>query len=700
MPMLEIITCAVSAACAALGLLGGLVLLGRSRTRAGRALALSLGALALLQASWLGYVLGGSLAFLQASFVLELLCMGAFILVAVSLQGRYSRLDRGAHRLRWLSLGACGLYAGASIFLPEYVLQARDGALVVGLLGQVQSVALLGLCVVFLWILENEYRALGDEARRSLTYPLLGMGIVGAALLLLSVSRLSTLDVTDDILLLSALMQLVGVGIIIFFSVRYRLFLMDIFVSRYVVYHSLTFLLVGGYLLIMGLILVGVGRLGLELPFVAAGAFVFVVLLVLVFLVISTAARARLRFFINTHFFANKYDYRKEWSDLSRDLAITFDERQIVHVTAAIILDSMYLGELSIWIRQGDRYRCVFAFPSPLENSLLAGAELFETYIEHNPYFLRKAPCRSDDTQWERVLKVHGGLLEENSIELAVPMRAGNLPLGFIAVGRENPGTPYGRDDIDLLSAIALQSSAALMSARYVQELAQNKELDAFNRMGAQVLHDLKNAAGNLSLILQNAPRYMDRPEFREDMLEAVRESLGRIDKVMGRFGSLPPREEVRAREVELQQIFHELASRLRPRLKGIHLIQEIAPGLVVHTDPELLSRIGENLLVNAAEAVQEGGEVVVAAHRDAGAILITLADNGPGFPEGFIEQRLFRPFQTTKERGTGLGLWQVRYMVEQLHGTIEVANLPDCGARISIRIPESLPPAGGSDPE
>jgi len=89
-------------------------------------------------------------------------------------------------------------------------------------------------------------------------------------------------------------------------------------------------------------------------------------------------------------------------------------------------------------------------------------------------------------------------LIEQNKIELAVPMMAENRMIGFIAAGKENPGSLYGKDDIDLLSAIASQSSDALMSAQFAQELAANKELAVLNHMSAYVLDDLDTSRPTL----------------------------------------------------------------------------------------------------------------------------------------------------------------------------------------------------------
>jgi hypothetical protein len=349
-----------------------------------------------------------------------------------------------------------------------------------------------------MWIMENIMRSSTEEQRRILKYPALGIITLGVAFMLQAIYRLSMKTISHDMLILSSMIFLVGIIFVIFFSIRFKLFELDIFVSRYVVYHSVTFLSIGAYLLGIGLFIMGIQRLGIRLSFVVTGFIVFLVLFVLAFLLISKDAKSRLRFFINTHFFANKYDYRKEWGELSGYLSIAYNEKQIIHVTAQVILDSMYISELGIWIRDGRTFRCSYGIPVGLMNQLISDEEPLIDYLSRNPYFLRKTSRVPGDPLWERITRDRNEFLQKNRIELAASMMVENKLIGFIAVGRENPGTPYGRDDIDLLTAIASQSSAALMSARFAQELVSNKELDTFNRMSSYVLHDRRTQAGHV----------------------------------------------------------------------------------------------------------------------------------------------------------------------------------------------------------
>jgi len=499
-----------------------------------------------------------------------------------------------------------------------------------------------------------------------------------------SIYRLSTNSITNDILILCSLITLVGVTFLIFFSIRFKLFEMDIFVSRYVVYHSITFISIGTYLLFTGLVLIWIGQFGLKLSLATMGFIVFLSLIFLSILILSQEARNRIRFFINTHFFSNKYDYRKEWIELSGYLSIAFNERQIIHVTSQVILDSMYIRELSIWLLEGSVYRRAFSFPDASGDEFIRDDHPIITYLGNNPYYLKRTPCKTHDTTWEEIVKNHRDFIDRNKLELAVGMTAGTM-IGFIAIGQENPGTPYGQDDIDLLSAVASQSSAALMSARYAKRIAENKEIDTYNRMSATVLHDLKNAAGHLSLILQNAPRHMNQAEFRHDMLETISDALARIDKVMNKLQAIPEPQEIHLKTLNIGPFLDNLLDRLRPRLEGIELKRDYESACEMRTDPDVLEKILENIIVNATEAVGNDGMITITARIGENLPFISITDNGVGMTDEYIREKLFKPFQTTKKKGTGLGLWQVKNMADQLGAKIDVKPNQEHGVTMAI---------------
>ena len=674
---------------ALVGFFGGVLILARSGARYGRTMAFGLLFLSFYEVLFALFTMTGAVVALRLATFFELSSASAFLLSVTSMERGLSKSRSLVNREQQILIAGCILYGILLILFPEHaIFSSSETYLHFGWVMKLQSAAILTTSIIFMWIMENIMRSSTDEQRRILKYPALGIIALGVSFMLMAVYHLSMMRANQDLLILCSLISLVGITFVICFSIRFKLFDLDIFVSRYVVYHSITFMSIGAYLFGIGIFILGVERLGIRLSFVVMGFLVFSVLFTLAFLLISKEAKAHLKFFINTHFFANKYDYRKEWGELSGYLSIAYNEKQIIHVSAQVILDSMYITELAIWLRDGNVFRCAYAIPSLMNQQIPEEENLIE-YLRKNLYFLRKTSRVPGDPLWEKITSAKSDFLQKNRIELAASMMVENKLIGFIAVGKENPGTPYGRDDIDLLTAIASQSSAALMSARFAQELVMNKELDTFNRMSSYVLHDLKNAAGNLSLILQNAPSHMDNADFRNDMLETISQTLGRIDKVMTRLGAAPKKGEQSRETVSLELFFENLLSKLSPRLSDIAVVKSIEKELEVTTDPDMLERALENLLINATEAVQNNGRISIQCVRCANRATIIIEDNGTGMTEDFMRDRMFKPFQTTKKHGTGLGLWQVKNIVDQLGGTIDIESDLTEGTRVTVTIPQ-----------
>ena len=411
---------------ALVSLLGGMIILSRSGASHGRAIACGLLAIAATEISYLIYYFRESLPALQAASFFELASISFFIVSVISMERNISRNIQIVHWTRRGLIMVCTLYGLTLFIYPEaYAYIPLDDVVIIGWLGRIQSLLIMAGAIAFIWIMENILRSSQGVSRRVLKYPALGSISVGASLCMASIYRLSTNSISHDILILCSLITLVGVAFLIFFSIRFKLFDMDIFVSRYVVYHSITFISIGTYLIITGLVLFWVKHLGITLSMVTMGFIVFLSLILLFIIILSPEAKARIQFFINTHFFANKYDYRKEWGELSGCLSIAFNENQIIHLTSQVILDSMYIRELSIWILEGESYRRAFSFPEASGDKLISDKHLFIRYLADNPYFIRRTPRKTSDTLWDDIVNNHLEFLNRNKVELAVGMTAG-----------------------------------------------------------------------------------------------------------------------------------------------------------------------------------------------------------------------------------------------------------------------------------
>jgi putative PEP-CTERM system histidine kinase len=289
---------------------------------------------------------------------------------------------------------------------------------------------------------------------------------------------------------------------------------------------------------------------------------------------------------------------------------------------------------------------------------------------------------------WAHELKlVLPDSLPEARIRYCVPFSAGGRVLGLMTLGERVEYQPFSFEEFDLLKTMADQTAASLLNLTLSEDLRKAKELEAFQTLSSFVVHDLKNLASTLSLTMQNLPVHFNNPEFREDALRVISESVSKIKGMCGQLSNLSQRLELNMGETDLQKLVVSSLSCLSGSSE-LRVIQELQGVPRVRIDPEQIQKVLTNLLLNAREAIGNGGEIRVATEQRDGWAVISVSDNGCGMSKGFIEQSLFRPFKTTKKQGMGIGLFQSRMIVEAHGGHIEVESEEGKGSTFRVFLP------------
>ena len=188
-----------------------------------------------------------------------------------------------------------------------------------------------------------------------------------------------------------------------------------------------------------------------------------------------------------------------------------------------------------------------------------------------------------------------------------------------------------------------------------------------------------------LDLVRTNAPQHMDNPEFQQDMLEAIDDALKRMAKVQNRLSALKSEIVPNVQATEISSLLDSCCEHLSRKFNELKIDVKYSDRITANTGPEFLSRILENLLLNAKEAGATYVEVLATVNEK---IEIKITDNGPGIDQDLLPWDLFEPFKTGKPNGSGIGLWQVRQLVEALGGEIQASNAPDGGALFVIVLP------------
>jgi putative PEP-CTERM system histidine kinase len=267
------------------------------------------------------------------------------------------------------------------------------------------------------------------------------------------------------------------------------------------------------------------------------------------------------------------------------------------------------------------------------------------------------------------------------------PLRAGTQCLGAFVLADRVSGVPYSDDEQELLKCFADQTTSVLLNLRLADEVAEARELEAFRTMSAFFVHDLKNAAASLNLMLKNLSLHFDSPEFREDAIRAVGNTARRVDEMIARLGSLRQAPQLTRAETDLNQLLAETVDGL-DELRGVDVTKELQPLPRLLADRAQLGSVITNLLLNARDALGEGGRIAVRTEQRDGRVILSVADNGCGMSEAFVRDSLFRPFQSTKKNGLGIGMFQSRAIVEAHGGTIWVESTPGKGTTFFASFP------------
>ncbi len=259
--------------------------------------------------------------------------------------------------------------------------------------------------------------------------------------------------------------------------------------------------------------------------------------------------------------------------------------------------------------------------------------------------------------------------------------------MGIAILADRVGGLPFTLEELDLLKCIGDQVAASLLNIRLTKELMLGKELEAFQTISAFFIHDLKNAASTLSLMLQNLPMHFDDPSFRADALRGIGSTVDRINHLIGRVGVLRHKLDLKPAELDLNRLITEELENLSD-LSEIEVVAKLQPLPKLEADREQLRSVVTNLLLNARDAVGNGGQVTVETSQSNGWIALSIADNGCGMSPAFLRDYLFRPFQTTKRKGLGIGMFQAKMIVEAHRGTIRVQSEVGSGTTFQVMLP------------
>ena len=461
--------------------------------------------------------------------------------------------------------------------------------------------------------------------------------------------------------------------------------------SRKIVFHTTVLLGSGLYLIVMSLAGFYIRDYGGNWGATAQLLFIFLALLILSILFISGKARALTKVFINKHFFHYHYDYRDEWLKVSKTIAKLNSINELSGFIIKTLCDLVDSSGGGLWLKndQDDFYLAEesnlgFSPPFTLQKnqSLIRFMKKKQWVIDFIE--LAKSPHIYDDvdlSQWQNSLY---------NICLIIPLLQEDDIVAFVVLTKAKVTRQLNWEDHDLLKTVCLQLANALALSHASDALSRSRQFEAYNRLSAFLVHDLKNLVAQVCLIVKNSEKHKYNVEFIDDSIDTLKNIIFKMDHLLSQL----KKEQLTSHNqslINLVDIIKDVAIQQNANKPNLQLITNL-DNIEIVGETQKITAIFSHLVQNAQEATADDGFIKVILSTDNQEAIIKIIDNGTGMDNKFIAERLFKPFDTTKgNAGMGIGVYEARDYIMKHDGSCNVESALGVGTTFIIKLPLAL---------
>jgi putative PEP-CTERM system histidine kinase len=615
----------------------------------------------------------------RVSSVLETIRIAAWALFVAHLLRGVMKERRNLPR--WILAGPiiAMVLTTLALEVPELFPVGQHWLTQISWLAQTDRIVRILLAVSGFLLLENLYRNAIPESRWHINLLTIGIGLTLIYEVILYADAALFHSVSPPLFVARPLIDMLAAPLIALAVARNRRWLVDIRVSRNVIFHSSTLLISGIFLLAIGVAGEVLRDIGVTWGPVLEIALVFGALVFVAVAFTSGRARSELRVFLVQNFFRSRYDYRKVWLSFIGTLSNpSFSGEQLSVRVIRAVADTVDSPAGSLWLADGEG----MAFSPVASWNLPRGGEPVD------PEFSKAFR----EGQWIVEFGNPGDATIPESLSriqrawLAVPLSHLGRLLGFILLTEPRAAIPLNWENYELLRIVSRQVASYLAEEQAARALVEARHLQAYSQRFAFVVHDIKNVVSQLSLVLSNGERHSDDPEFQRDVLETVRYSVASMNKMLAQLRA--NREAEATETVVPAVVVEELLKAWRPKKTvDIHFHSDGTTARTKIGRDQLDSTL-RHLLDNAVEVSAAGAEISVEVRQATDKVVIDIRDAGEGMSADFIANQLFKPFRSTKSEGYGIGAYQARELIRTAHGDLLVLSEIGRGTIMRIVLP------------
>ena len=460
--------------------------------------------------------------------------------------------------------------------------------------------------------------------------------------------------------------------------------------SRAVAFQSVSLLLIGGYLVALVAVSQWLALTGsdyaasLQLAFVSAAAIAGIVLLA------SRRLRGWLRVTVAKHLFQHRYDYRSEWLRFTRTIGENSGDRASLEERVIRALADITDSPAGLLLTPSETgpFELAACWQWPMAE---VPAEALDPTavraIEARAYVADLDATRAGRTDPVAAPLLPAWLLLEPRAWALVPLLHYERLVGAVVLARPAHARALDWEDFDLLRVAGQQLASYLAENAGQAALAEGARFDDFHRRIAFVMHDIKNLASQMALLARNAEQHAENPEFRADMLVTLRNSADKLNALLARLSRYGAAAIEKLAPVRADLVAQAVVEQLRTN-HPVTLVER--EPVEVSAERGSLEQVLLHLVQNAIDASPTNSPVFVRVASEGLHGVIEVTDSGTGMSTEFVRRRLFKPFDSTKQGGFGIGAYEARELVRAMQGRLDVESREGLGSRFAVRLPRA----------
>ncbi|MCP5244986.1 MAG: PEP-CTERM system histidine kinase PrsK [Burkholderiales bacterium] len=649
----------------------------------GRLYGMMLTVACLLSATWATATainIASGYSFTSLTNILEILRNGGWSAFLIALIGPFQpKTDLSSPRIRDSIIFIALVYL---FFICYSLYSFQDDSLapdipiktLTGIVGWV-LMAIIGIILV-----EQFYRNTPPENRWGIKFICLGIGAIFIYDFYLFSDALLFRNINFDIWTTRGIVNALVVPLIAISAARNPKWAVGIAVSRQIIFYTAASFGIAIYLLVMA----GAGYYlrfsGEKWGIVLQVSFLFGAIILLIGILFSGTIRSWLKVFISKHFYSYNYDYREEWLRFTRNLSEEkggLKERVIQSL--AQLVESPGGG---LWLKhEAGHFVPIQQWNIPLIKDTEKPKSSLCQFLEQKDWVIDLKEYQTNPEKYTSLV-VPQWLQSLTDAWFVIPLIQHGKLFGFVVLIKPRSTIKLNWEIRDLLKIAGQQATSYLAQEQASQELMIARQFESFNRMSTFVVHDLKNLIFQLSLLLSNAEKHKNNPEFQDDMIQTVNLSIGKMRRLLEKLSNghtLDQPDQVSLNQLLLEIIESKLIFEPRPKFEIYH------SDLHISADRTRLKRVISHIVQNAIEATPKNGTVEIRLHRNNNEAVIEVQDTGHGMSEKFVQERLFKPFESTKSAGMGIGVFESREYIQEIGGKLEVSTEESVGTTFYI---------------